>query len=571
MAHILLLDPDEVARKAMRGILARATHRLVAVDSAAEAWDFIRRTVKVDLVFVELKLKGEPGLAFIQRLKNDPCLKELPVVVYAATAERDTVKRTLALHAQNFLIKPYHDEAIFAEIAKAVANPWRQRHFEEEKTFCRTTGFTPEGLRRILEELRTALTLAKDDLQKWAAMHAARPVGAKMDALSTQAEEAGAWGVADCLKDLAARAQAENWAEFEQGLEMLDFAGQLIFRHLNPSLVPVEFLSSEESDAGAEARNRAVWAGAAAENRCPVVGWEQLQREIESLPGCPVIDSAAASFQMKANGHPTSLGPLMELVEKDPGLTAQVLIAARQLKRTEPDDSSPLEDPRIAVGLLGEMRLAALSRTLVSAEERMMLSPPLCSWPHFWMFQLGTGRIARYTCRYLELSHLETAAYTAGLLHDLGKLLLLRLHPFAFQAILAHARQTRIPLAAAELHFLGATTREMSVRFAEKHGLPPRFAHVMRWVDAPAKATEDSELVALVSLARDLCRHNHVGFCGDTPGEQASPMADTEAWGVIRNSVFPSFDLKKFEARVHAECRQLKHELHGRLVNYAVV
>ena len=89
-------------------------------------------------------------------------------------------------------------------------------------------------------------------------------------------------------------------------------------------------------------------------------------------------------------------------------------------------------------------------------------------------------------------------------------------------------------------------------------------------IAAREKATEDMDLIAVVSLSRDLCRHNHVGFCGDTPLNQAIPLEETPEWRVLRNSVFPSFDLKKFESQVHAECRQLKNELHGRMTRYAV-
>ncbi len=569
MAYILLVDPDDVAKKAMKGILARGNHRFVAVDTGLEAWEFIRRNVKVDLVFVGLEMKRE-GLAFIQRLKGDCFLKLLPVVVYTAQGDREIVKRVLDLKAQNFLIKPYHDEAIFSEITKALVNPWRQQHFEEEKTFCQMMGFTPDSLHKMLEDLRTVLAVARSPLQRWAGMQAIQPACDELAILSTKAEEAGAWGVVECLKILDEKAKGGNWPEFEQSLEPLDFASQLIFRHLNASLVPEDFLSSQEVNAAAEAQTRAVWANAAAENRCPVVNWTQLQHEIDSLSGCPVIDSSVASFQMAANGHPTSLNPLMDLVDKDPGLAAQMLIASSQLKHQGTNATSSVEDPRMAVGLLGEVRLASQGRALMNVEERMLLAPPLSSWPHYWMFQLGTARIARYTCHYLELSDLESPAYTAGLMHDLGKLLLLRLHPFAFQAIQAHARQHQLPLAAAERLFLGATTHEMAAYFAEKQGLPRRFANVMRWVEAPQQATEDSELVAIVSLARDLCRQNHVGFCGDSPKDKTVPLADTPEWQLLRGSVFPSFDLKKFESQVQAECRQLKRELQGRVANYAV-
>ena len=84
MANILLLDSSEVAACAMRGILARGRHRFAVAPGFHEAWHFIREQVKVDLLFTELKLqaKEEDGILFIQRLRNDPFLKLLPVVVY---------------------------------------------------------------------------------------------------------------------------------------------------------------------------------------------------------------------------------------------------------------------------------------------------------------------------------------------------------------------------------------------------------------------------------------------------------------------------------------------------------
>src|SRR5690606_32551564 len=148
-------------------------------------------------------------------------------------------------------------------------------------------------------------------------------------------------------------------------------------------------------------------------------------RQIDALPGCPVVDSIAASFQMSANGHPTSLSPLLDLVQRDPGLTAEVLIAANRLKRSgEDNDALPIEEPRMAVGMLGELRLATLGGGLVSVQERLLLAPPRFSWPAFRMFQLGSARLARWVCGYLDLPSIEAAAYTAGLMHDLGKLLL---------------------------------------------------------------------------------------------------------------------------------------------------
>ena len=91
MAHILLVDPSDMARKAMKGALARGGHRLATVGTVAEAWDFLRRNVGVDLVFLELKLEGENGLALVENLRGSVFLKLMPVVIYTATADRVAV------------------------------------------------------------------------------------------------------------------------------------------------------------------------------------------------------------------------------------------------------------------------------------------------------------------------------------------------------------------------------------------------------------------------------------------------------------------------------------------------
>ncbi len=563
MAYILLVDPNEVAGKAMKGVLARGNHRLATVGTTAEAWDFIQRNVAVDLVFVELKLEGEGGLALVKRLHRDTLLKLLPVVIYTTVPDRAAVRQAVEFKVQNFLVKPYRDEHILAEVAKALENPWRNRHFEEEKSFCVMMGYTPDGLHKALHELRAALEGAIAPLLEVGRLQQIHGATDRLNELGGLAEAAGAWGVVELLTSIRETAEQGLWQAFGDQFSSLTFVEKLIETHLNPDRVPEGFVTEEERNAEEQAKEQAVWFNAVAENRCPVVGWPQLALELDALTGCPVIDSSAASFQMSATGHPSSLAPLMDLSEKDPGLTAHLLVAANQMKRNNSDlDPEPVENPRICVGLLGEIKLAAMASGLVTAEERMMDVPP-CNWTSFWIFQVGVARMARYTCRYLEFNSLEPRAYAAGLLHDLGKLLLVHLHPVGFRAVLDYAKREVVPLSVAEDKFLGCSTREMAAHFAEKHGLLPSYANVMRWVDAPVEATEDTILVASVSLARELCRQNRVGWSGEFLPNAARPISETPGWQVLSQRVFPSFDLEKFEAEAHAECRELKMELQG--------
>ena len=75
-----------------------------------------------------------------------------------------------------------------------------------------------------------------------------------------------------------------------------------------------------------------------------------------------MVDSSAAAFQMSASGDPTCISPLMDMVERDPGLAIQLLTTANRVHQQTGDVKQLIDDPRLAVGLLGELRLVALAR-----------------------------------------------------------------------------------------------------------------------------------------------------------------------------------------------------------------
>ncbi len=560
MANILLLDDNDLAARAMAGILTRGHHRLVVAGKGEEAWTRLRELGRIDLVFVEPRLQGEDGLGFIQRMRSDVFLKPVPVVVYTKVEDHALSHRAYGMQVQNYLVKPYSDEVIHHEIAKALACPWLILHFEEEKSFCAQMRLTRDALHRMLRELMTALDAAAAQATEWAdGKERVEPL-ARIEALSSQAQAAGFWGAVEYLQGLQAKAEAGKWDAFKQAKENLELASRLIFLRLNPDYLPEGLLSDRERAEKEEAKERARWTEADVKQNGPMLDAEKVLQQVDGLPSWPVIDSMAAAFAMTADGKASSLTPLMDLVGRDPALTAQVLVAANHLER---DDLTVVTDPRVAVNLLGNLRLGALGRAIPPVEERYMQLPPI-TWPNYWMFQSAVARLADFTCQYLEFQNQIPLASTAGLLHDIGRLLFLKLYPFGFQAMVAHAKAEGISLHQAEQRYLGINSREAGYHFACKQGLPAVYCNVIRWAEHPEKATEDLDLVAAVSLARDLALHNHVGYCGDTPKDSCPPIEETSAWQVLQNRVFPSFNLARFEAQARARCAQLKQELLGR-------
>ncbi len=560
MANVLLIDSNEVAGRAMQGILARGHHRCVIAPTIVEAWKALHEVVNIDLIFLELDLKGEKGIDFLLRLRADCFLKQIPVIIYTTVGDHATVRKVLLMKVQNYLIKPYNDEHIFREVTKACTSTWRSLQFEEEKSFCVQMGYKPESLRAMRQGLSESLDKSIPFFSGCVTSRNPPQVHARIDALSEKAEACGVWGVVDCMKELKDKAMEADWGYFKRCEEDLAFARELILFHLDPKRASTSVQSEEEKQAQREAEVRAIWMHADVDKSGPMIDGQDVLLQAEALPACPTIDSVAASFLMTADKTAANLNQINDLVAKDPALITQVLIAANHLDH---DEMTVIDDPRTAVGLLGNLKLTAMAKSLPVIPERHLHLPPI-TWVHFWTFQMGVARLAQFTARYMELEQLVGRAHTAGLLQDVGKLVLLKLFPFAFPAMVNYSRERLVLLHEAERKFIGCTTREIGERFARKLGLPNSYCNVIRWTEHPEQAGEDTELVGVVALARDLCLHNHVGFCGDTPKDTAPPLEETAAWRVLRTRVFPSFNLKKFEAEAHNICLELKQTLAGK-------
>ena len=562
MANILILDDNEVAVRAMRGILNRSRHRCVVASTPEEAFQQLSSVVVIDLAIVELRLKGSEGSRFLARVRTDPIFKQLPMVVYTLVQDHSQAGRLRMYGLQNYFIKPYHEEVIHAEIARAKTLAWRDLHFEEDRSFCAQMGLSAEGLRKLREA-------AGQEAKVLAAMIESTPkepeprarLRSFIGALIESSQAAGFWAQAEYLGGLDEALASDQWEALTAAPVMLATLGRLLDARLRPDHVPEALITDAERDEMLAAAERKRWMETDVDRMGQLMSSAQMFERVDSLQACPVVDSVGAEFVMACETKSQTLQLPMELAAKDPGLAASVMVAVNKLGQHATDR---IEDPAVAVGVLGSTAVAALARALPLVKEQELNCPPI-SWPQFWMFQRGVAAVALHTARQMEFEVIQEYAFTAGLLHDIGKLILARVAPFAFHAMVMHSRRRGQSLHASERAYIGCSSRDLAVRFCEKHLISQHFINVIRWVETPEEATEDQELVAVVALARTLCMHHHVGYCGDTPKDHCPPVEETPAWAVLKSRVYPSFSIQHFDREIHPYCQQLKQELLGRL------
>jgi CheY-like chemotaxis protein/HD-like signal output (HDOD) protein len=557
MANILLIDDSDVAGRSMRGLLSRADHRCEVATTPDEAWKIIREAVVIDIVFLELNIAENAGLNFLQQLRDGCFWKLLPVVVYTTVSDPVRVRKALSLKVQNYLIKPYAVAVVTAEINKAVAKGWRNLHFVDAATFCAQVGVTADALAKLRKGLMGGLEECAKVFPDLVAQRDVAAITHRLSKLSLAAEKAGVWAVADFVHEAALQVTEGRWAGLKTAAENLDFVRRLVFCQMNPHHLPAALRTPLERGDTDEEMERLIWLQADIETLGPIIPKEEIERQVASLAGCPVAESVATTFRKLTESIEKKPTEITELAASDSGLCAQIIEASNRSTR---EAIWAVDDPETGIRLLGDIQLSLLAKKLPQIKERYFDTPPV-TWPAYAAFQLSVARTAYYICDYMGFAHLLSLAHTAGLLQDIGKLLLARIQPNAFNAIVRFAREKKIPLAEAERQFIGCTTREMAEWYARSSNFPEAYIEVIRCVETPELATAHAELVAVVSLARHMCIYTRVGQCGEIPADPRPLFSTLPAWPILEPRIFSGFSARQFEAQTHAFCVRLKHDL----------
>lgn len=219
-----------------------------------------------------------------------------------------------------------------------------------------------------------------------------------------------------------------------------------------------------------------------------------LAGRLKVLPSFPMLYLEI----MKAVDDPdSSLDVIDGLVIKDPALTAKVL---QVVNSVSVGLSEKVSDPLRAIQHLGlnTVRSLALSAHVFSSftPAQKINFPMDALWTHL----MRCGDIARAIMRAEGAESAQAdAAYTAALLHDIGKLMLADSLPADFQNVLTQAAMRDAPFYAIEMEVLGATHAGLAAYLLGLWGLPAAVVEAVAFHHTPEKSShqEFSPLTAV--------------------------------------------------------------------------
>ena len=235
---------------------------------------------------------------------------------------------------------------------------------------------------------------------------------------------------------------------------------------------------------------------------------ESLLPLVEKIPAFPQSVSRVLSLSSDIN-CPTR--ELVEVVSNDPVLTLKIL---RLVNSAFFGLATPVTSIRQALVTLGmnTLKNTALSLALIGVLPRE--NEAELDMDRFWLHCLAVGLAARRLARAMGLSRSEAEDhFVAGLLHDVGKLVLARYQALAYRSVLETVREDNSDLHEAEKTMLDATHCEVGALLAERWGLPDPLARCLAWHHDPDG--DPSPMGDTVFAADQLVKRLRLGFSGN--------------------------------------------------------
>jgi signal transduction histidine kinase len=131
--HILVVDDNQLNRQKLQMMLKIQGHTVALATDGLEALRMLNEE-NFDVVLLDIVMPGLDGHGVLERMKADPRLRDIPVIVISSLDETDTIVRCIEQGAEDYLPKSFNPVVLRARIE---ASLHKKRLREMESAYLR--------------------------------------------------------------------------------------------------------------------------------------------------------------------------------------------------------------------------------------------------------------------------------------------------------------------------------------------------------------------------------------------------------------------------------------------------
>jgi putative nucleotidyltransferase with HDIG domain len=231
----------------------------------------------------------------------------------------------------------------------------------------------------------------------------------------------------------------------------------------------------------------------------PPVTVSDLVKDIDGLVTLPDVFMRISRLIDDPN---SSSNDIAQAINQDPSFTIRLLRIANSSMFSFPSSVTTVAK---AVAIIGTSQIRSLALSMSVAKSFAGLPNDLVSMHNFWRHSLFCGLIARLLARKVRGCDPDSV-FTAGLLHDIGELVIFNRLPKEAEAALLMVldSQDEVQVHQAEQEVMGLDHAEVGGELAKHWQLPVLLEECIRHHHNPAEPSQHPKAVALVHIANVL-------------------------------------------------------------------
>ena len=250
---------------------------------------------------------------------------------------------------------------------------------------------------------------------------------------------------------------------------------------------------------------------------------QRLKKITQSIIGLPTLPTMITQMIGLIDNPTTSARDVSRLISTDQALTAKILKLANSAFYGFPREISTVNHAVVVLGF-ETVKSLGLSVSVLERFARGGGEESTFDRQKFWEHSIACGVGARLLAGKLRY-RVQGEAFAAGILHDIGKLILSQYFSEEFAEIMKLVSEQDLYIGKAEEMVLGVTHAEIGYWLAERWNLPGQLVDTIAFHHAPGRLKKAAELPSLIHLADFLCRRERIGDGGGRRLPSLDPAA----------------------------------------------
>ena len=258
---------------------------------------------------------------------------------------------------------------------------------------------------------------------------------------------------------------------------------------------------------------------------------------IERINQCPKLASLRSindTLRSLLESEDSFLAQIAEVIRLDPSLTTRVLDLVNSIFFGSKDNKriSGVEEASIFLGL-NRIRELLFATPVIEEILELGKNAPSFPWEEFWKHSIGTAILTRELLSVLNISYEEEADYVAGLLHNLGILILAITFPDLFKKIYLKKYDSTEELIDEENAKIGWGHAKIGAYYLWNHHISDEIVDAIHWHDQPKQSKESPKLAAAIQVSQAIV--SELGFTGlnKCKKPESGSYQELEGWEML--------------------------------------